>query len=55
MRPFNTFGPRQSLRAVIPTIIMQCMNKSKQIKLGNIKPRRDFTFVKDICKGFLSI
>ena len=46
LRPFNTFGPRQSLRAVIPTIILQAL-KNKKIKLGNVKTRRDFTYVED--------
>lgn len=54
-RPFNTFGPRQSKRAVIPTIIAQCHGKSKEIKLGNLEPTRDLTFVKDTCGGFLEI
>ena len=52
VRPFNAYGPRQSLRAVIPTIIKQCIDKSKKINLGNITPIRDFTFVKDICLAF---
>ena len=55
MRPFNTFGPRQSPRAVIPTIISQCVANSKNIKLGNLSPTRDLTFVKDTCEGFLEI
>tara|TARA_B110000438_G_scaffold302566_1_gene360645 strand:+ start:1362 stop:2345 length:984 start_codon:yes stop_codon:yes gene_type:complete len=54
-RPFNVFGPRQSLRAVIPTIINQCINKQEEIYLGNITPIRDFTFVKDLCLAFMSI
>lgn len=54
-RPFNTYGPRQSARAIIPTIISQIVGEKKQIKLGNIKPTRDFTFVKDICQGFLEL
>lgn len=55
VRPFNTYGPRQSARAIIPTIITQLLNGNEQIKLGNISPTRDLTFVKDTCKGFLEI
>jgi NAD dependent epimerase/dehydratase len=55
VRPFNTFGPRQSSRAVIPTIISQCHAKSEEIRLGNLIPTRDLTFVKDTCIGFLEI
>ena len=55
VRPFNTYGPRQSARAVIPTIIMQGLNGSKQLKLGNLEPTRDLTFVKDICASFVEI
>ncbi len=54
-RPFNTFGPRQSARAVIPTIITQIANGKSQIKLGDLSPTRDFNFVKDTCKGFLHL
>jgi NAD dependent epimerase/dehydratase len=54
VRPFNTFGPRQSARAVIPTIIGQIANGNKQISLGALKPTRDFTFVSDTVSGFLS-
>lgn len=54
-RPFNTFGPRQSARAVIPTIITQLFNNKKQIKLGSLKPTRDFTYVKDTAAGFIEI
>lgn len=54
-RPFNTYGPRQSARAVIPTIITQLLNGKTKIKLGNITPTRDFNFVKDIVEGFLEI
>jgi dTDP-glucose 4,6-dehydratase len=54
IRPFNTFGPRQSLRAVIPTIISQAID-DKKIRLGNIKPRRDFLFVKDTVRGFIQL
>tara|TARA_B100001123_G_C15302060_1_gene1021377 strand:+ start:994 stop:1968 length:975 start_codon:yes stop_codon:yes gene_type:complete len=55
VRPFNTYGPRQSSRAVIPTIISQLLNNSKEIKLGNLEPTRDLTFVKDTCAAFLEI
>jgi NAD dependent epimerase/dehydratase len=51
VRPFNTFGPRQSTRAVIPTIIMQAL-KNGAVELGSITPTRDFNFVKDIAHGF---
>lgn len=51
LRPFNTFGPRQSLRAIIPTIMGQAINE-KKIKVGNLKPTRDFNFVEDIANGF---
>ncbi len=54
-RPFNTYGPRQSARAVIPTIISQILIGSKTINLGNLTPTRDLTFVKDTCKGFIEI
>lgn len=52
-RPFNTYGPRQSARTIIPTIITQIANGIKEIKLGDLTPTRDFTFVKDTCKGFI--
>lgn len=55
VRPFNTFGPRQSARAVIPTIITQLLNGSESIKLGDITPTRDLLFVKDTVNGFLKI
>ena len=55
IRPFNIYGPRQSSRAVIPSIIIQALNKKKEIKLGNIDPSRDFTFVKDTCNAYLDI
>ena len=55
VRPFNTYGPRQSARAVIPTIISQIASGKKKIKLGDVSPTRDFNFVKDTCKGFLMI
>ena len=54
IRPFNTYGPRQSARAVIPAIIVQALNGNK-IKLGSLKPRRDFTFVKDTVNGFIKV
>lgn len=52
VRPFNTYGPRQSARAVIPTIITQIANGAKEIKLGDLSPTRDFNYVLDTCKGF---
>ena len=55
VRPFNTFGPRQSARAVIPTIISQLLNGAKEIKLGDISPTRDLLFVKDTVNGFIKI
>lgn len=55
VRPFNTFGPRQSARAVIPTIISQLLAGKEQIKLGSLKPTRDFNYVKDTANGFLAI
>jgi NAD dependent epimerase/dehydratase len=54
-RPFNTYGPRQSARAIIPTIIIQIANGFKEIKLGDLTPTRDFNFVKDICSGFIAL
>jgi NAD dependent epimerase/dehydratase len=54
-RPFNTYGPRQSARAVIPTIITQILNGAKKIKLGDINPTRDFNYVTDTCNGMISI
>nr|WP_320012034.1 NAD-dependent 4,6-dehydratase LegB [uncultured Desulfobulbus sp.] len=53
-RPFNTYGPRQSARAVIPTIITQIANGTRQIKLGAVSPTRDFNFVKDTVSGFIA-
>jgi len=53
VRPFNTYGPRQSARAVIPTIITQIASGMKEIKLGDTSPTRDFNYVKDICNGFI--
>lgn len=55
VRPFNTFGPRQSARAVIPTIISQLLAGKEQIKLGSLTPTRDFNYVKDTANGFLAI
>lgn len=55
VRPFNTYGPRQSARAVIPTIITQLLNGMTAIQLGDVTPTRDLTFVKDTVKGFSSI
>ncbi len=55
VRPFNTYGPRQSARAVIPTIITQLLNGVKEIKLGSLHPTRDFNFVKDTVSGFIEI
>lgn len=54
-RPFNTYGPRQSARAVIPTIITQLLSGSKEVKLGSIHPTRDLNYVQDICRGFLAL
>lgn len=55
LRPFNTYGPRQSMRAVIPTIVMQLVRGERKIKLGALRPTRDFTFVRDTARGFLQI
>ncbi|AMK77761.1 MULTISPECIES: NAD-dependent 4,6-dehydratase LegB [Methylomonas] len=54
-RPFNTYGPRQSARAVIPTIITQIANGKKQIQLGDVSPTRDFNYVEDTCRGFIAL
>lgn len=54
-RPFNTYGPRQSARAVIPTIITQILSGVKQLKLGDITPTRDFNYVADTCRGFMAL
>ena len=54
-RPFNTYGPRQSARAVIPTIITQIASGMKEIKLGDVTPTRDFNYVEDTCRGFLAL
>ena len=55
VRPFNTYGPRQSARAVIPTIISQLLAGKEEIKLGSLTPTRDFNFVKDTANGFVQI
>ena len=55
VRPFNTYGPRQSARAVIPTIITQLLVGKKEIKLGALTPTRDFNYVKDTVNGFIEI
>lgn len=55
IRPFNTYGPRQSARAIIPTIITQLLNNSSELKLGDLSPTRDLLYVKDTVKGFIAI
>lgn len=55
VRPFNTYGPRQSARAIIPTIITQLLSDSEIIKLGSLTPTRDFNYVKDTVNGFIEI
>lgn len=55
IRPFNTYGPRQSARAVIPTIITQIANGRKKIQLGSLHPTRDFNYIKDTVRGFIAI
>lgn len=55
VRPFNTYGPRQSARAIVPTIITQILNGQSTVKLGNLFPTRDLTFVKDTSDGFIEI
>lgn len=55
VRPFNTYGPRQSARAVIPTIITQIASGMKEIKLGDTTPTRDFNYVADTCRGFIEL
>lgn len=56
IRPFNTYGPRQSTRAIIPTIISQCLkNKNKLLLLGNLKPTRDLNYVEDVCSAFYEV
>jgi len=53
LRPFNTFGPRQSARAVIPSVATQLLSGARKLKLGNLSPTRDFTFVEDTAQGFV--
>ena len=55
LRPFNTYGPRQSTRAIIPTIISQCLKNDKKILLGNLEPTRDLTYVEDTCSAFFKV
>jgi NAD dependent epimerase/dehydratase len=55
VRPFNTYGPRQSSRAIIPTIISQILAGRRDIEIGNLKPTRDLTYVLDTCHGFLEV
>lgn len=55
VRPFNTYGPRQSARAIIPTVISQILSGKEELKLGNLTPTRDLTFVKDTANGFYEI
>ena len=55
VRPFNTFGPRQSARAIIPTVISQILSGKEKLSIGNMTPTRDLTFVKDTFKGFFEI
>jgi NAD dependent epimerase/dehydratase len=55
MRPFNTYGPRQSARAVIPTVVSQVLGSSSEIRLGSLTPIRDLVFVKDTVQGFLKM
>jgi len=54
-RPFNTYGPRQSARAIIPTIITQLLNGSREIRIGSLHPTRDLNYVTDICEGFIAL
>jgi nucleoside-diphosphate-sugar epimerase len=54
-RPFNTFGPRQSARAVIPTVISQILSGRSELRLGNLRPTRDFNYVEDTCRGVLAL
>ena len=54
-RPFNTYGPRQSARAVIPTLITQIASGAKEIMVGDLTPTRDFSYVEDTCRGFVAI
>ena len=54
-RPFNTYGPRQSARAIIPTIIIQLLNGNNDVCLGSVHPTRDLNYVSDICNGFIAL
>ena len=54
-RPFNTYGPRQSARAIIPTIIIQLLNGNNEVCLGSVHPTRDLNYVSDICNGFIAL
>ena len=54
-RPFNTYGPRQSARAIIPTIITQMANNKKEIRIGDLSPTRDLNYVADTCRGFIDL
>jgi len=54
-RPFNTYGPRQSARAILPTIISQLLSGKREIKLGSLHPTRDLNYVKDTCDGFVAV
>lgn len=55
VRPFNTYGPRQSARAIVPTIVVQILSGMREIRLGSLSPTRDLTFVKDTARAFLEI
>jgi NAD dependent epimerase/dehydratase len=55
VRPFNTYGPRQSARAIIPTVLTQLLTGAKKIQLGNLEPTRDFNYVKDVAEAFIRI
>jgi len=55
VRPFNTYGPRQSARAIMPSIISQIANGEKEIKVGDLSPTRDFNYVEDTCRGFIEL
>ena len=55
IRPFNTYGPRQSSRAIIPNVISQIVAKEKKITVGDISPTRDFSYVEDTCRAFVKI
>ena len=55
IRPFNTYGPRQSARAVIPAIVIQLFNKNNKIRIGSLEPIRDFVYIADTVRGFISI